>query len=237
MRIIAAIDILEGKCVRLTRGDFDTVTIYDRDPVEAACKLENHGFRYLHLVDLDGAKKGRMVNSRIIEKVIQKTSLIIDFSGGIRTTEDIRQVFESGATQVTCGTIAVLSPHLFLQWLEQFGAGKIILGADFRNRFILTRGWASPSDIELKCFLQKYRDDGVVYAMCTDVDRDGMLTGPATDIYGELCGITGLKIIASGGITCTNDLHSLRVTGCEGAIIGKALYEGRIKPEEIKELC
>ena len=237
MRIIAAIDIVEGECVRLTRGDFDTVKVYDSDPVEAARKLEDYGLKYLHLVDLDGAKKGKTVNLRILEKMTQKTSLSIDYSGGIRTTEDIGQVFDNGAKQVTCGTIAVSSPQIFLQWVEQYGPERIILAADFRRSFIVTNGWTARSGMKIKSFLRKYHDDGVAYAMCTDIDRDGTLAGPATEIYAELCGITGLKIIASGGISCADDIRSLRSAGCEGAIIGKALYEGRIKPEELRELC
>ncbi|MCU0377167.1 MAG: 1-(5-phosphoribosyl)-5-[(5-phosphoribosylamino)methylideneamino]imidazole-4-carboxamide isomerase [Bacteroidales bacterium] len=237
MRIIAAIDIIGGECVRLTRGNFDDKKVYDKDPLEVARKLEDHGLKFLHLVDLDGARQGKTVNLNILESITVKTSLKVDFGGGIRSDVDLRNAFESGASQVTCGSIAVFRPDLFRRWLTIYGADKIILGADFRQRLISISGWAESSDNDVVSFLKKYRDAGVIYSISTDIEKDGMLSGPAFDLYEELCHIEGLKIIASGGITTSDDLRRLKETGCEGAIIGKAIYEGKITLKELRELC
>jgi phosphoribosylformimino-5-aminoimidazole carboxamide ribotide isomerase len=237
MRIIPAIDIIDGNCVRLTQGDYSRKTLYDRDPVEVARELEVHGIKYLHLVDLDGAREGKIRNHGVLEAIAGQTGLMVDFSGGIRTDEDLRTAFRCGATQVTCGSIAVTQPDLFLKWLAEYGPEKIILGADSRNRMVATGGWLSGSETDIMTFLRQYRSEGVVYTMCTDIEKDGMLDGPSVEMYKEIVQIEGLSLIASGGITSLEDLEVLRETGCEAAIIGKAIYEGRISLKELAGLC
>jgi phosphoribosylformimino-5-aminoimidazole carboxamide ribotide isomerase len=237
MRIIAAIDLIDGACVRLVQGDFMRKTLYSREPVEVARELEAHGIKYLHLVDLDGAREGKIRNHGVLETITDKTGLKVDFSGGIRTDEDIQTAFRCGASQVTCGSIAVTQPGLFLKWLADWGPGKIILGADFRKRKVATGGWLSGSENDIMSFLRKYRSDGVQYAMCTDIEKDGMLDGPSVDMYKEIITIEGLSLIASGGITSMEDLTNLRDTGCEAVIIGKAIFEGKISLKELAELC
>ncbi|MHC1731234.1 MAG: 1-(5-phosphoribosyl)-5-[(5-phosphoribosylamino)methylideneamino]imidazole-4-carboxamide isomerase [Bacteroidales bacterium] len=237
MRIIPAIDIIDGNCVRLTQGDYSRKTLYDRDPVKVAMELEAHGIKYLHLVDLDGAREGKIRNQSVLEAITAQTGLKVDFSGGIRTDEDLRTAFRCGATQVTCGSIAVTQPDLFLKWLAEYGPEKIILGADFRHRKVATGGWLSGTETDIITFLRQYRSEGVVYVMCTDIEKDGMLDGPSVEMYKEIVQIAGLSLIASGGITSLEDLLILRDTGCEAAIIGKAIYEGRISLEELSGLC
>lgn len=237
MRIIAAIDIVDGQCVRLTQGDFSRKTLYRADPVELAREMEDNGMRYLHLVDLDGARTGSIKNHRVLEGIASATGLKIDFSGGIRTEEDIRLAFGCGAIQVTIGSIAVSRPDLLKQWLGQYGSDKIILGADFRERKVATGGWQETSERDIEDFLREYRSAGITYALCTDISKDGMLAGASVDIYRELTSVEGLSVIASGGIATANDLRMLRDAGCEGAVTGKALLEGRITYNEIAELC
>jgi phosphoribosylformimino-5-aminoimidazole carboxamide ribotide isomerase len=237
MRIIAAIDIIDGQCVRLTQGDFSRKTLYRADPVELAREMEDNGMRYLHLVDLDGARTGSIKNHRVLEGIASATGLKIDFSGGIRTEEDIRLAFGCGAIQVTIGSIAVSRPDLLKQWLGQYGSDKIILGADFRERKVATGGWQETSERNIEDFLREYRSAGITYALCTDISKDGMLAGASADIYRELTSVEGLSVIASGGIATANDLRMLRDAGCEGAVTGKALLEGRITYNEIAELC
>jgi phosphoribosylformimino-5-aminoimidazole carboxamide ribotide isomerase len=237
MRIIAAMDIIDGACVRLSQGDYSRKTSYGRKPLDMARELEDNGIRYLHLVDLDGAREGKIINRRVLETITGKTGLQTDFSGGIRSDEDLLTAFSCGASQVTCGSIAVTDPSLFLRWLSEYGAGKIILGADFRKRMVATGGWKSESGIDITDFLRKYRSEGVVYALCTDIEKDGMLNGPSTDIYKEIAGISGLSVIASGGISTAEDIEAVREAGCEGVIIGKAIYEDRISIKKLARLC
>jgi phosphoribosylformimino-5-aminoimidazole carboxamide ribotide isomerase len=237
MRIIVAIDIIEGKCVRLTRGDFDTKKIYNEDPLEVAMELEEHGIKYLHVVDLDGARTRKVQNLAVLEKLASNTSLKIDFGGGIRTDEDLRNVFNAGAVQVTAGSIAVTDPELFLGWLGTYGPEKMILGADFKNGKVSTSGWLETSQNDLVTFLTEYRNKGVVYTICTDIDKDGMLKGPATAMYREILEKIDISLIASGGISSLADVESVREAGCEGVIIGKAFYEGRITLKELETLC
>lgn len=237
MRIIAAIDLLDGSPVRLTGGAFDKVRTYGNKPLAIARMFEDNGLKYLHLVDLDGARKGEPVSLDILEKIASKTSLIVDYGGGIRSDNDIRHAFGAGASQVVCGSIAVSSPGLFREWLNQYGDHRIVLGADFKNRLVAINAWSAFAAIDIKDFLEKFREMGAVYAICTDIDRDGMLCGPASDIYGELCSLKGIKVIASGGITSSEDLKNLDKAGCEGAIIGKAVYEGMITLKELGRLC
>jgi len=237
MRIIAAIDLIEGKCVRLSQGDFKRRTSYGTDPLDIARELEGQGIGYLHLVDLDGAREGKIRNHGVLETLAQKTGMKIDFSGGIRSDDDILTAFRCGASQVTCGSIAASSPGLFLRWLEEYGSERIILGADFRNRKVAAGGWLITTASEITEFLMKFRAEGVRYALCTDIEKDGMMEGPSVQIYKELASVSGLNIIASGGISSTEDLRLLKAAGCEGAVIGKALLEGKITFNELNDLC
>ncbi len=237
MRIIIAIDIIEGKCVRLTRGDFATSKIYNEDPLEVARQIEESGLEYLHLVDLDGARKHKVTNYRILEKIAGRTSLKIDFSGGIRSDKDIEISFGHGAGQVVCGSVAVKDPPLFMSWLEKWGPEKIILGADAKGRRVSAGGWLEESGNEIITFLRDYHSKGVQYAICTDIERDGTLEGPSTDLYREILGIRGLNLIASGGVSSIRDINELNKIGCEGVIIGKAVYEGKITLKELCRLC
>jgi phosphoribosylformimino-5-aminoimidazole carboxamide ribotide isomerase len=237
VRIIIALDIMDGKCVRLTQGDFSTKKIYDEDPLEIARKIEEHGLKYIHLVDLDGALSGRVVNHRTLEAISGSTSLKIDFSGGLRSYDDVNKAFESGATQVTIGSISVIRPALFLEWIAKWGQDKIILGADCINRKIATGGWIENSDSDILEFLSNYRSKGIKYAICTDIGKDGTLTGPSTDLYKEILEIPGLNLIASGGISSVAQIDELSTIGCEGAIIGKALYEGILNLQDLSRLC
>jgi phosphoribosylformimino-5-aminoimidazole carboxamide ribotide isomerase len=237
MRIIAALDILGGKCVRLTRGDFSTMKIYNENPVEVAKEIEDNGIKYLHFVDLDGAKNKMITNYRILEKITSRTNLKIDFGGGIRSDQDLRIAFASGARQVTAGSIAVTSPDMVLRWLSIYGNQKIILGADAVNRRIVINGWQQESDEDVISFIKGFWSKGIKYAICTDVDRDGMMQGPSTSLYGEILSSTKVRLIASGGISTIKDIEGIESAGCEGVIIGKALYEGKIKLKELRELC
>lgn len=237
MRIIVAMDIIGGKCVRLTRGDFETKKVYNDDPSEVARKMEDNGIRYLHIVDLDGARSRKLVNLKVLESVAETTSLRIDFGGGIRSSRDIRTVLSAGALQVTAGSIAANNPRLFLTWLKEFGPEKIILGADGSGGKISTCAWTEVSDNDIVTFVTKFRELGVKYCICTDIDKDGMLDGPSIDLYRDILRKTDISLIASGGITTMNDVEELKSIGCEGAIIGKAVYEGRLSLKKLGELC
>lgn len=237
MNIIPAIDIIDGKCVRLTKGDYTTRKIYNEDPVAVAKMLEGHGIRHLHLVDLDGARCQRIINFGVLTAIASKTSLAIDFGGGVRSTADLMLAFDSGAKQVTVGSIAAAHSDLFLQWLDRYGADKIILGADCNNRKIAVNGWMEESDNDILAFIQAYETKGVRHCIVTDIARDGMLSGPATDLYQEIKNSCNVNLIASGGISSIDDLHALSRCGCSGAIIGKAIYEGYITLKELSQLC
>lgn len=234
MRIIPAIDIIDGKCVRLTKGDYSTQKIYNENPVEVAKSFEANGIRYLHLVDLDGAKSKHIVNKDILRKISTKTSLTVDFGGGIKTDEDVRIAFENGAAQVTVGSIAAQEPDLFLKWLSVYGPDKIILGADSRGGKIATQGWQQQSELDVVDFIAGYERKGVTYVICTDISKDGMLQGTSNELYAEILRETDVKLIASGGVSSVDDLTKVKELGCEGAIIGKALYEGRISLDELR---
>lgn len=236
MRIIPAIDIIDGKCVRLTKGDYSTQKTYRDNPLDVAREFEEHGIQYLHLVDLDGAKSKHIVNHSVLQEIATKTSLKIDFGGGIKSDEDVRIAFESGATQITGGSIAQQEPALFKRWLTTYGAEKIILGADSHHRKVATNGWQQQSQEDVVDFISAYENEGVRYVICTDIAKDGMLEGPSTDLYKEIIGRTNMQLIASGGITSIDDLHLLQQIGCEGAIIGKAIYEGKILLKELGKL-
>ncbi|WP_339648009.1 1-(5-phosphoribosyl)-5-[(5-phosphoribosylamino)methylideneamino]imidazole-4-carboxamide isomerase [uncultured Salegentibacter sp.] len=239
MRIIPAIDIIEGKCVRLSKGDYNTKKIYNENPLEVAKNFEAHGIQYLHLVDLDGAKSKNIVNHKILEEIASKTSLKIDFGGGLKTDKDLQIAFECGANQITGGSIAVKDPNIFKSWIQKFGSDKIILGADANNEKIAVSGWQEESNKELIPFIQEYQDEGINYVICTDISKDGMLEGPSFELYRRILEETSsenkkLKLIASGGISTFSELPELAELGCEGTIIGKAIYEGRIKMKELE---
>lgn len=235
MRIIPAIDIIDGKCVRLTKGDYNTQKIYNENPLEVAKEFEASGIKYLHLVDLDGAKSNNIVNHKVLNEIAAKTELIIDFGGGIKTDKDIEIAFENGASQVTGGSVAVHNRTLFLNWLKKYGSEKIILGADSYDRMIATHGWQKQSDMDVINFIKEYEKEGISYVICTDISKDGMLQGASTDLYKEILSKTNIKLIASGGVTSIEDLKLVNQIGCEGAIIGKAIYEGRISLRELEQ--
>uniref|UniRef100_UPI004049CE0F 1-(5-phosphoribosyl)-5-[(5- phosphoribosylamino)methylideneamino]imidazole-4- carboxamide isomerase n=1 Tax=Flavobacterium sp. TaxID=239 RepID=UPI004049CE0F len=237
MRIIPAIDIIDGKCVRLTKGDYSTQKIYNQDPLEVAKQFEDAGLQFLHLVDLDGAKSQHIVNYKVLEKIALKTNLKIDFGGGIKNDEAVRIAFENGASQITVGSISYQNPNLFEKWLAQFGADKIILGADAKNRFVATQGWLTNSETDVVDFIADFESKGVEFVVCTDIAKDGMLEGPSVVLYQEILQKTNVKLIASGGVSSMRDLEQLQAIGCEGAIIGKAIYEGKITLKELRTLC
>ncbi len=237
MRIIPAIDIINGKCVRLARGDYSTQKIYNENPLEVAKEFEASGIQYLHLVDLDGAKSKHIVNYKVLYGITSKTCLKVDFGGGLKSNDDLKIAFENGALQITGGSIAATNPALFLQWLTTYGAGKIILGADCNNRKIVTCGWQEGSELDVIDFISGYESKGVKYVICTDILRDGMLQGVSVGLYNEIIKKTKVKLVASGGVSCVGDLVKLKETGCEGAIVGKAIYENRITLKELRELC
>ena len=235
MRIIPAIDVIDGKCVRLSKGDYNTKKIYNEHPLEIAKAYEDHGIEYLHLVDLDGAKASHIVNHKVLEAIATKTNLKIDFGGGLKTDEDLRIAFESGAGLITGGSIAVKQPDVFKNWLSKFGADKIILGADANNEKIAISGWLEESDEELIPFVKNYQNEGVQYVICTDIAKDGMLQGPSFDLYEKmLAQLPNIKLIASGGISTFDELPKLAELGCEGTIIGKAIYENKISLKQLE---
>jgi phosphoribosylformimino-5-aminoimidazole carboxamide ribotide isomerase len=247
MRIIPAIDIIDGKCVRLSKGDYDTKKIYNENPIEVAKEFEAHGIQYLHLVDLDGAKSKHIVNHKVLEQIASQTNLKIDFGGGLKTDEDLRIAFESGAKQITGGSIAVKDPRTFEGWIQKHGADKIILGADAMDERVAVSGWLEESKEELIPFIQSYQAKGINYVICTDISKDGMLEGPSFDLYrkilensmvdvsaGEEQSVRKLKLIASGGISIFDELPKLAEMGCEGTIIGKAIYENRISLKQLE---
>ncbi|WP_427873749.1 1-(5-phosphoribosyl)-5-[(5-phosphoribosylamino)methylideneamino]imidazole-4-carboxamide isomerase [Flavobacterium sp. MMS24-S5] len=235
MRIIPAIDIIEGKCVRLSKGDYDTKIIYNENPLEVAKSFEAHGIEYLHLVDLDGAKSSKIVNYKILEQIATQTGLKIDFGGGLKSDDDLRIAFESGANQITGGSIAVKNRAIFEKWISEYGSEKIILGADAKDEKIAVSGWLEESNEDLVPFIQDYQSKGIQYVICTDIAKDGMLQGSSFDLYSKiLAEAEGIKLIASGGISTFDELPKLAELGCEGTIIGKAIYEGRITLKQLE---
>ncbi len=234
IEIIPAIDIIDGFCVRLTRGDFDQKIIYSESPVDVAKKFEDAGIRRLHLVDLDGAKSGKLVNLEVLKKIASSTSLQIDFGGGIKTAEDIQMVFDAGAEWATIGSMAVKNPILFQEWLDLFGSNKILLGADVKNEMLVINGWLHQTEINLFDFIEEKTKQGVNRLFCTDVAMDGLLQGPAVDLYKKIKSrFPELFLIASGGVSGIEDVEALEQAGCEAVIIGKAIYEGRISFNEL----
>lgn len=277
MRIIPAIDIIDGKCVRLSQGDYNQKTVYNEDPLEVAKEFEANGIQHLHLVDLDGAKSAHVVNWKILERIAGQTGLQVDFGGGVKTNEDIKIVFESGAKQVTGGSIAVKDIATFEGWISQYGSHKIILGADAKKGKIATHGWLENSELEVVSFIKEWNEKRIEYVICTDIDKDGMLAGPSYELYAQILKLNNridgqplnppgkreplardqtlhthahkderdlhqmkndqqpVKLIASGGVAILSDLHKLKHMGCEGAIVGKAFYEGKISFKELRE--
>jgi len=237
MRIIPAIDIIDGKCVRLTKGDYATQKIYSDNPVDVAKSFMDAGLKYLHLVDLDGAKAQTVVNHKVIAAISAATDLQIDFGGGIKSEADIDIAFSSGASQITVGSLAVNNSEKVLEWLQRYGAQKIILGADCRDRKIAAHGWQEQSELDVIEFISRYSSQGIESVICTDIAKDGMLDGPSAELYREIMTAAPVKLIASGGISSLCDLIRLQNIGCEGAIIGKAIYENRITLKQLQELC
>jgi len=237
MRIIPAIDIINGKCVRLTKGVYNTQKIYNENPLEVAKYFEDNGMQYLHLVDLDGAKSNQIINHKVLYQIANKTNLKIDFGGGLKQQKDLEIAFENGANQVTGGSIAAKNSIEFLDWLQQYGSEKIILGADCLNRKIATQGWLETSELGVLNYISDYVSKGISTVICTDISKDGMLQGTSNELYNNILENTKVNLIASGGVTTISDLALLKTIGCEGAIIGKALYERTIKIENLRELC
>ncbi len=263
MRIIPAIDIIDGKCVRLSKGDYDTKKIYNENPLEVAKEFEAHGIEYLHLVDLDGAKSKHIINHQVLEQIASKTRLKIDFGGGLKTDDDLRIAFESGADQITGGSIAVKDKDTFTSWIKTYGAKKIILGADALDEKVAVSGWREESQEELLPFIKSYQEKGIEYVICTDISKDGMLEGPSFSLYEKILmsvraqsrtetnvdlardlletngvedqPMSRLKLIASGGISTFDELPRLAQIGCEGVIIGKAIYENRIALKQLED--
>ncbi|PKF76006.1 1-(5-phosphoribosyl)-5-[(5-phosphoribosylamino)methylideneamino]imidazole-4-carboxamide isomerase [Chryseobacterium sp. PMSZPI] len=228
MKIIPAIDIIDGKCVRLSKGDYNTKKIYNEDPVEVAKEFESFGIRFLHLVDLDGAKSKHIVNQKVLENIANSTSLHIDFGGGLKSQQDIETAFNSGAKQITLGSIAVQNPEFCVEMIQKYGSEKVILGADCENRKIKTSGWQEESDKDIIDFILEYQNKGICQTICTDISKDGMLEGPSTGLYIEILYKTTTQLSASGGISGIKDVYKMKDIGCAGTIIGKAIYEGKI---------
>lgn len=234
MQIIPAIDIIDGKCVRLTEGDYDQKKIYNENPLEVAKMFEASGIQRLHLVDLDGAKMGKVSNWKVLETIATETGLIIDFGGGVKSTHDVQVVLESGAALVTVGSIAVKNKELFVEWLQQFGVTKFLLGADVKNGCIAIHGWMETTDLPVKDFMATYLALGVQQIFCTDVSKDGRMEGPSIELYTNLIELLpDLHLIASGGVSQLQDLVDLKAIGCSGAIVGKAIYENKISLNDL----
>ena len=234
IEIIPAIDIIDGKCVRLMHGDFARKTVYADDPLEAAKRFEGHGIRRLHMVDLDGARSGRPTNLEVLKRVASGTDLVIDFGGGVKTGDDVEAVLEAGAVIVNVGSVAVRKPELFLEWIGMYGGDRMLLGADCKDRKVSIDGWQTATAVSILDLLKDYAEKGVKTAFVTDIGRDGAMAGPSVDLYGEiLAAVPGLRLIASGGVSSIADVESLDAIGCSAVIIGKAIYEGRISDQEL----
>jgi len=237
MQIIPAIDIINGKCVRLTQGDYTQMTIYNDDPLEVAKMFEDAGLQRLHLVDLDGAKAGAVTNWKVLESVATHTNLVIDFGGGIKQEKDVEAVLNSGAHFVTIGSLAVKSPAVFEHWIQQYGASKFLLGADVKDEKIAVGGWLETTDNAIIPFIQQYVEKGIQQVFCTDISKDGKLEGPSIELYNKIITeFPDLFFIASGGVSCFEDVLALERAGCKGVIIGKAIYEGRITLKQLTTL-
>lgn len=234
IELIPAIDIIDGKCVRLTKGDYQQKTIYNDNPIDVAREFEDLGFTRLHIVDLDGAKSKHIVNDKVLKEIASATNLKIDFGGGLKTEDDIAKAFDAGANMVTIGSIAVTCPELFSQWLNKYGAERLILGADVRNGMVSINGWKEDSDQEILSFLKQYVDKGVKYVLCTDISKDGTLQGPSIPLYKEIkVAFPTLHLIASGGVGSNDDIRDLAANDIDAVVFGKAFYEGKINIKEL----
>ena len=235
MILIPAIDIIDGQCVRLTKGVYDTKTVYSDSPLDVAKRFEGAGITHLHLVDLDGARAKHIVNANILESIATQTTLKVDFGGGIKSAKDLQTAFDCGAAQVTLGSIVVTQPALVLEWLEAYGGDQLILGADAKNRHIATHGWQQDSGIDVLDFVKDYVQKGFTNVLCTDVAKDGMLEGPSFELYKELLAtVDGISLIASGGVSTMDDVYACRELGCAAAVVGKAIYEGNIALKDLE---
>lgn len=235
IEIIPAIDLIDGKCVRLSQGDFARKKVYNENPLEAAKQFENAGLRRLHIVDLDGAKNGKVTNLKVLETIAGNTELTIDFGGGIKTDRDIQSVFDAGAAMASIGSVAVKEAEKFFAWLEKYGGEQILLGADVKDEKLAINGWQTSTEIEIVPFLKDYFRRGATQAFVTDISKDGLLSGSANELYAKIIDeIPAIRLIASGGVSSVADIEELEKIGCTGVIIGKAIYEGRIKLEEIE---
>ncbi|HEX8286701.1 MAG TPA: 1-(5-phosphoribosyl)-5-[(5-phosphoribosylamino)methylideneamino]imidazole-4-carboxamide isomerase [Pyrinomonadaceae bacterium] len=237
IEIIPAIDLIDGKCVRLSQGDFARKKIYDDNPSEVAKQYEAFGLRRLHIVDLDGAKNGKVTNLKVLETIARETNLKIDFGGGIKTNDDIQSVFDSGAALASIGSVAVKAPVLFFDWIEKYGSEKILLGADVRAEKLAINGWQTATELEIVPFLENYYAKGATQVFCTDISKDGLLQGSANELYRRILShLPELKLIASGGVSSIEDIRQLDEIGCSGVIVGKAIYEGKISLQELKDV-
>ena len=236
IEIIPAIDIIDGKCVRLSQGDYDTKKVYSESPVEVAKEFEANGIKRLHMVDLDGARQGKIINLKTLETVAAVTNLKIDFGGGIKTTEDVQNVLAAGAAMINIGSIAIKQPELVEIWIQQFGADKILLGADVKDENIMIHGWQQSANINIINYISAYINKGINQIFCTDISKDGLLQGTSVDLYKKiLTAFPQLNLIASGGVSVIDDVDELNAIGCSGVIIGKALYEGKIQLSQLKK--
>ncbi|MGL6267750.1 MAG: 1-(5-phosphoribosyl)-5-[(5-phosphoribosylamino)methylideneamino]imidazole-4-carboxamide isomerase [Chitinophagaceae bacterium] len=237
MEIIPAIDLIDGKCVRLTEGDFSQKTIYNESPVEVAKQFESAGIKRLHLVDLDGAKAGKVINWKVLEAITRETALVVDFGGGIKTADEVQKVFDLGARYATVGSIAVKNEPLLLSWFEKYGADKFLVGADVKNEKLAISGWLETTGVDIIDFINKYMGHGIRQLFCTDVSKDGKLEGPSLDLYRKIMQhFPQLHFIASGGVSSIEDLNALKEIGCKGVIVGKAIYENRITLSELSTM-
>lgn len=237
MEIIPAIDIIDGKCVRLTQGDYNRKVVYHDEPLEMAMKFEDHGIKRLHLVDLDGAREGKVRNWKVLESLASKTGMIIDFGGGIKSEDDVNIVFNSGASLATIGSVAVKDENEFIKWIAKFGPGKFFLGADVREEKLSIHGWKEQTEISIFDFIRKYQQYGIQQVFCTDIAKDGAMEGPSFKLYERIISeFPGLQLVASGGVSKMKDLYELDALGLSGAIVGKAIYEGAIELKDLKKL-
>lgn len=234
MKIIPAIDIIDGKCVRLSKGNYNSQITYNQNPLEVAKTYEDHGIEFLHLVDLDGAKSNHIINYSILEIIASKTNLKIDFGGGIKTENDVNLAFNSGANQVTCGSVAVKQPEIFCEWILNYGSEKIILGADVRGKYVATDGWINTSNQTIFDFINFYKNKGIETVTCTDISKDGMLEGPSFKLYSKIIDAYNINLVASGGVSEYDDILKLDDMGCYGIIIGKAIYENKISLKQLE---
>lgn len=234
MKIIPAIDIIDGKCVRLSKGNYNSQITYNQNPLEVAKTYEDHGIEFLHLVDLDGAKSNHIINYSILEIIASKTNLKIDFGGGIKTENEVNLAFNCGANQVTCGSVAVKQPEIFCEWILNYGSGKIILGADVRGKYVATDGWINTSNQSIFDFINFYKNKGIETVTCTDISKDGMLEGPSFKLYSKIIDAYNINLVASGGVSEYDDILKLDDMGCYGIIIGKAIYENKISLKQLE---